>query len=170
MLWGEYVPLNVPPLCFSLLNHTSVCDWREADLRLQDKRMEWWSTIKPPPRRQEERRMRGVGVPSRVLRCRTHLDRALAGVETVDFFLLYCFPITFREKRHANIGAAPLKSLVRASRKGQGTAWKSDSLKVLLPHGPVIVAYTATCRAFCPLAKLWKDFILYFHIHLDKVW
>lgn len=159
---GEYVTLHVPPLCFSRLYYTSsvdVFDYGERQTfagRIKGRGSAPQSFCPPGGGGTSDER---DGGPGRVQRCKTHLDTALAGVKTVDFFPLYLFLssfVAFGDKRHANIGAGPLKPLVKAYLKCQGPAWKKwNSWTVHLPHSVIsIVVNTAAGRAYSPLHKL----------------
>lgn len=76
------------------------------------------------------------GGHSRVPRCKTHLDTALAGVETVDSPPPYLFSsfVAFGNKRHANIDTGPVKPLVKAYQNVRGAAWKRETAGKRISH------------------------------------
>lgn len=110
-----------------------------------------------PSRRREERGMRGMGGPGRVQRCKTHLDTALAGVRTVDFFFLcYLFSILYcclwGQKACKYWSRTNGESIFKMSGH---CLEKWNSWKVHLPRGIVsVVVNTATFGAFCPFASV----------------
>lgn len=146
---GEYVTLHFPPVRFPRLYYTStvdVFDYGEGQTfscRIKG-RGRAPQSFSPPGEARGTRDERDGG-PCREQRCKMHLDTALAGVKTVDFFpsvsSLSSF-VAFGDKKHANIG--PLIPLVKAYLKCQGTAWKSKTAGKCISH--MVVAY---CAKYC---------------------
>lgn len=96
---GEYVTLYIPPFFFPGLYYTSVVDVfyfgeRQTFACRMKGRGSTPQSFRPPGGERNEG-WEGRGGLSRVQRCKTHWDTALASVKTVDFFPFHSLSFVF---------------------------------------------------------------------------